>query len=201
MRPERHGESGSERGQVDLAPVRLASGSGSGRSTAFGAEGPGPRYQVCEIGAGQVIDVMILGYHEAVIIAFGCGAIDGAMKLENDRPVIERERSVSIGNIDDTGPTVGSDVKEPASIWPFRQVDHQIKRLASFAKRQLEQIVLVGRDDDLILHRIALLAKEAGPGREESMQAPDRIITVEHVVQFTVKSARAACEGNVFGNM
>ena len=63
----------------------------------LGGEGDGEK--VGDVGAGQVVDVVVFRDHEGV--PQGACPVDRAVDLQDDRPLVEGEIPVLVGPLDD----------------------------------------------------------------------------------------------------
>ena len=149
------------------------------------------RDQVVEVHARQVLDVVVLGDHVAVVLAEVL-AIDEAVDLEHHRPPVRVKLDVGPRVADRLKPTIRSPEAEPALVRTLGGIHEQIEVLPRRKVRRLHQIVIVRRHHQ---RRAAAGAEPAQPARnggEKVVHGRGRELLVEHLVQDVVQRARAA---------
>ena len=146
------------------------------------------RDQIVEIHPGEVLAVVILGDHVAVVVVVGgIAAIDEAVELEHHGPPIRVDVDVRLGIGDGLQAAVGRLVAEPALVGAFGGVDHEVVRLARRGVGGLHEIVVVRRHDQ---RRPPHASQPAQPRRhrgEEVVRRRRRELLVEDVVQDVVE--------------
>ena len=132
----------------------------------------------------EVVDVVVLADGEALPLA-RAAAVDVAVDLEQDAPLVQSQTGVGVRLVDDGGGSVGSDVEELAPIAAGGDVDHDVEILAGGVERALDAGIEGGRDDQLLRQPItAKQRRQAGQPRVERGRLE---ITVEREVQFVVQ--------------
>src|SRR5207247_3666333 len=96
------------------------------------------RHSASDVAPREVVDVVVLGDDEAFPLSLDT-AVDLAVQLENDGPLLERQlRRVGVRQVDEpTGP-VRADVTELAPVRPRSDVRHDIKFLTGLEEGRLE---------------------------------------------------------------
>ena len=108
------------------------------------------RHQVRQLGARQVVDVVIFGDDVAVGFAVGDGALTAPWIFRMIVRCSSDRSPVLVGDVDHAGCPVRLRVQELAARVAVRDVRHQVERLAGRRERPLEQVVVVGGDDQLV---------------------------------------------------
>ena len=86
------------------------------------ARGERHRQRARDLGVGEVADVVVLGDDEALPPAT-VAAVEPAVELEDDRPLLERElRRIRVRDVDDGRAAVGADMAEAAAFAPRSDV-------------------------------------------------------------------------------
>ena len=138
-----------------------------------------------QLGAAEVVDVVVLGDDEALPLALG-QRIDRAVELEENRPALERELGrVRVRDVDRPRRLAGRSVPEPATMGPGGHVGHDVELLARILERALEREVVVRRDDELM--RRAPLAKQRGEPGEKAVQRTGLDGGLEVAVELVVE--------------
>ncbi len=112
--------------------------------------GEGDRNDRGQLRPPQVVDVVVLGDHEALPLALG-ERIDGAVELQQNRARLEAELCrVGVRDVDGTGCLPRWPVPEAPAMCSRRDVGHDVQLLARFLEGTLEREVVVGGDDELV---------------------------------------------------
>ena len=100
-----------------------------------------------ELGAAEVVDVVVLGDDEALPLALR-ERVDRAVQLEQDRAPVERELGrVRVRDVDRARRLARRAVPEAAAVRPARHIGDDVDLLALVLERPLEGKVVVRRDD------------------------------------------------------
>ena len=103
-----------------------------------------------EIGASEVVDVVVLGDDEALPLPLG-KRIDRAVELQQDCPALERElRRVRVGHVDRPRSFARWAMPEAAAVRPARHVRDDVELFPLLLERTLESQVEVRGHDQLV---------------------------------------------------
>ena len=103
-----------------------------------------------EIGASEVVDVVVLGDDEALPFAVG-ERVDSPVQLQQDGATIERElRGIRVGHVDRPGLLAGRAVPELAAVGAGGDVRDDVDLLAGGLERALDREVVARRDHELV---------------------------------------------------
>jgi hypothetical protein len=89
--------------------------------------------------------------------------------LEDHGAGVERELGVLVGTLDQPTLPVSEVVDETAAVRAARHVHDDLVGLARVAEGALEDVVVVGRDDELVAVALALRLQRTGKRREEAV--------------------------------
>src|SRR5215204_2083284 len=135
------------------------------------------RNEARDVRPGQVIDVVVL--RDDVAVAVATEAVDGTVKLQDHRTVVERDLDVLVRALDYTrtgGVLAGRDVPEPATMLAsLGHVPEKVIRLVNLLERALERVVVVRRNDELVRRRGTAFAHRRREPREKTVQ-PRRLV-------------------------
>ena len=151
-----------------------------------------------QLGTAEVVDVVVLGDHEALPLALG-EWIDGAVELQDDRAAVEAQlRRIRVRNVDRPRRLTRRAVPEPTAMRPGRDVRDDVELLALLLEGPLEGEVVVRRHDELV--RRAALAQERGEPGEEAVQRAWLDRRLEARVQLVVERPRPLHRRHVLGH-
>ena len=156
------------------------------------------RDELGQVGVRQVLDVVVLADHEAV--ARFVAAVDRAVDLEDHGAGVEREPGVLVGAIDQPALAVREAVDEAAVVRATGHVDDDLVGLARVAEGALEDVVVVGGDDELVEVALPLRLQRRGKRREEAVYRVRRVLRVEDVPEPLVQRPLAGGELDVLGD-
>ena len=123
------------------------------------------RHGAPESARRQVVDVVVLGDHEALPGPLR-RAIESAVELQDDgSPVGVDLVGVPVGNIDDPHRPLGREMAELPTVRPRREIPDDVERLSGLQQRILQrEVVRRGHDE---LRSRAALSQEPRQAREE----------------------------------
>jgi hypothetical protein len=121
-----------------------------------------------QLGAPEVVDVVVLGDDEALPFAVR-EQVDRAAQLQQNRSAVERElRGVLVRDVDRARRLSGGAMAELSAQRPGRDVRDDVDLLAGVLERALEREVVVRRDDQGL--RGAGLAQHRRESRDEAVK-------------------------------
>src|SRR6185437_2401832 len=132
-----------------------------------------------DLGLREVVDVVVLADDEALPLALRA-AVDAAVDLEDHRSALERDVGVRVGDLDEGGGAVEADMQELAAVGAEREIRDDVEVLACLPERLLEDVVEVGRDDQLI--RAAARSEQARQLGQRPVDRPGGALAVEQGV-------------------
>jgi hypothetical protein len=159
----------------------------------------GDREQLGHVGPGQVVDVVVLG--DDVAVARLVGPVDGAVELEDHRPLVGGQVEVGVGLVDGGGRAVVAVVGELAPLRARGVVGDQVERLVDVAEGALQDIVVVGGHDQWVAGGgPSTTAQDRGQLGQELVQRRRRVVAVEQPPQLVVQRIGAHGQGHVLGH-
>ena len=149
------------------------------------ARGERDRDRGRDVGAAEVVDVVVLGDHEALPLALR-ERVDGAVQLEQDRPAVERQLGrVRVGHVDRPRLLARRPVPELSTVRAGSDVRDHVHLLPRLLEGALDGEVVAARDDELVGRTV--LPQERRQAGEEAVHRLRLDRRLEPAVQLVVE--------------
>src|SRR5262245_16693921 len=130
------------------------------------------RYVTLWTPSTQIVDVVVLSDDIVLAPAALAESVDCTVDLHNDRsfelqPGVERKVDVPIRHLNRLGLVVERNMEELSSHLTLRHVHRKVVSLLGFVERRLQCIVVVCRDNQLVLRALPGILPNLRKGSEE----------------------------------